>query len=196
MQVVCDVDKRIIALHVGCPGSCADSTVFKRMPPYKQPHLFFSPGEYLLADSAYQLSRTCIPSYKAPAANRQDNKEFNYCIAKSRVRNEHCIGVLKSRWSSLQEMKQQIRSAGDMQILIRWVTACCVLHNMLARLGDAWKEMYLEKDDEEGCNNGEDGGAAAPIGERLLDQDASNFRETLKKTTLETNSKRGVLPMR
>lgn len=195
MQVVCDVDKRIIAMHVGCPGSCADSTVFKRMPLYTEPHLLFSPGEYLNADSAYKLSRTCIPSYKAPAANRQDNKEFNYCVAKSRVRREHCIGILKSRWSSLQEMRQQLRSAGDMEILIRWVAACCVLHNMLARLGDAWKDMYLENDEEEACNYG-DGGAMILIEEGLLDQDASNFRETLKKTTLETNNKRRVLPMR
>ncbi|KAF9137785.1 hypothetical protein BGX30_009896 [Mortierella sp. GBA39] len=68
-----------------------------QMPQYKQPHTRFSPGEYLLADSAYGLSTTMVPSYKIPAANRKENKEFNYCLTKSRVRNEHCIGILKSR---------------------------------------------------------------------------------------------------
>jgi hypothetical protein len=108
MQVICDIDKHIIAIHAGCPGSCADSTVFKLMPHYKQPHLFFSCSEYLLSDSAYGLSNTCIPTYKIPVANKKEIKEFNYCIAKSHERNEHCIGILKSCWSSLQEMRQQI----------------------------------------------------------------------------------------
>ena len=188
MQVICDVDKRIIGVHIGCPGSCADSSVFKRMPHYKESHRFFSPGEYLLADSAYGLSNTCIPSYKSPAANRKDNKEFNYCIAKSRVRNEHCIGILKSRWGSLQEMRQQLRSREDMQSLIRWVVACCVLHNMLARLGDAWYDMYLEDDSEDE--------AEVALNDAVqTDSTAFNFREALKKVTLETNYVRGILPI-
>jgi hypothetical protein len=195
LQVSCDVDKRIIGMHIGCPGSWADSTVFKRMPHYKQPEGYFSPGEYILADSAYGLSRTCIPSYKAPAANRQDNKEFNYCVTKSRVRIEHCIGILKSRWSSLQGMRQQIRTKADMERLVQWVVVCCVLHNMLVCLGDTWEEMYLEREDEEGCNN-EDGGTAALIDEHLGDGGAISFREALKKTTLETNYAHRVLPMR
>jgi len=47
MQVVCDVDKRIIGMHVGCPGSCADSSVFKRMSVYRHPGEFFSKDEYM-----------------------------------------------------------------------------------------------------------------------------------------------------
>ncbi|KAI8605567.1 hypothetical protein EDD21DRAFT_289255, partial [Dissophora ornata] len=43
-KVVCDVDKRIIGMHIDCPGSWADSTVYKRMPQYKQPYRHFSPG--------------------------------------------------------------------------------------------------------------------------------------------------------
>lgn len=31
MQVTCDVDKHIVMMYVGCPGSRADSTVFKQM---------------------------------------------------------------------------------------------------------------------------------------------------------------------
>lgn len=50
---------------------------------------------------------------------------------------EHCIGILKSRWISPQEMRQKLRSLKNMQIFIRWVVACIVLHNMFARLGDA-----------------------------------------------------------
>jgi hypothetical protein len=177
------MDKRIIGMHVGCPGSCADSSIFKRMDVYKDPHDHFSPGEYLLADSAYGLTTTCIPAYKAPAANIPENKDFNFCLAKSRVRNEHCIGVLKSRWGSLREMRQQIRNIQDMRHFVEWVASCCVLHNMLAQLGDAWEEMYLEGEVLEGA---EEEVNAMPM-------DAKNFRDNLKKTTLETNRQRGIL---
>lgn len=103
MKVICDVDKWIIGAHVSCSGSWTDSLIFERMDVYKEPHDHFSPWRYLLADSAYG---TCIPPYKAPAANLPENKDFNFSLAKSRVRNEHCIGILKSRWGFLREMRQ------------------------------------------------------------------------------------------
>lgn len=146
MQLVCDNDKRIIAVHCGCPGSCADSSVFKRMGIYRHADNFFSRGEYLLADSAYPSLLTVLPAYKRPLADRPDNTEFNYYLAKSRVRNEHTIGVLTSRWASLREMRNQLRSKGEMDSLIEWVLGCCVLHNMLAKLGDAWTRMILDDD--------------------------------------------------
>ncbi|PLW26793.1 hypothetical protein PCASD_25768 [Puccinia coronata f. sp. avenae] len=69
------------------------SFVFKKMKLHNQPAGFFDQGQYLLADSAYKLSQTVVPAYKAPAAYQQANSEFNFHLAKSRVRNEHCIGT-------------------------------------------------------------------------------------------------------
>jgi len=185
MQVICDNDKRIIGYHIGYPGSCADSSVFKKMGIFHEPDSYFSPGEYLLADSAFGVSRSCIPAYKAPAANLSDNTDFNYCLSKSRVRVEHCIGILKSRWSSLREMRQQLRNKNEMSIFTSWVSACCILHNMLANLGDAWSDMYLNDEGRVSEN---------PLHGRVP-ADAVNFRETLKKVTIETNLARGVLPI-
>jgi len=184
MQVICDNDKCITVINIGYPGSCTDSTVFKAMSIHQSPGEYFAPGEYLLADSAYQLSHFCIPAYKAPAADLPENTDFNYCLAKSRVRNEHCIGILKGRFASLQQMQQQIRSKKDMQLLIDWTVACCILHNMLACLGDQWADYDLEK-----CND--------DIQEidHAGNMSAENFREALKRKTLEINHARGVLPM-
>lgn len=106
---------------------------------------FFLTGEYLLGDSAYALTGTVIPSYKCPAANIQRNAEFNYCVAKARVRNEHCIGILKGRWSSLRELRLQLINKEDMQHIIDWSVCCAILHNMLADLGDQWTEIYLDE---------------------------------------------------
>ncbi|KAG0285477.1 hypothetical protein BGZ96_010277 [Linnemannia gamsii] len=92
---------------------------YKQLPQYQLPYACFSPGEYLFDDSSYGLSMTMVTLYKIPAANRKENKEFNYCLAKFHVRIERCIGVLKSRWNSLLEMRQQLRSPKDVQIYIR-----------------------------------------------------------------------------
>lgn len=176
MQVICNSDKWIIGFHAGCPGSCADSTVFKRMDVYKDLQAHFSLGQYLLADSAYAITTTCVPAYKAPWTNMQENRDFNHCLAKSRVRNEHCIGILKSRWGSLHGMRQQFQSENEMRIFLGWVTSCCVLHNMLAHLGDSWKEMVLDEELPWHAYNGVS-----------VERNAKNFRETLKATTLEIN---------
>ncbi|KAI7938593.1 hypothetical protein MJO28_014172 [Puccinia striiformis f. sp. tritici] len=50
-----------------------------------EPNNCFDPGQYLIGDSAYGLTMTTIPAYKAPASNIKENSEFNYCLAKSRV---------------------------------------------------------------------------------------------------------------
>jgi hypothetical protein len=98
-------------------------------------------GQYLLADSVYALSMNCIPAYKSPEANIPINTKFNYCIAKAQVRNKHTIGILKGRWASIRELRLALQTKRDMQNIIQWVNACVTLHNMLAKLGDAWEEM-------------------------------------------------------
>lgn len=55
-----------------------------------------------------------------------------------RVVNEHTIGVLKGRWSSLRELRVQIRQNEDMNRVLLWLSACVVLHNMVLLFGDDW----------------------------------------------------------
>ncbi|MBW0588812.1 hypothetical protein O181_128527 [Austropuccinia psidii MF-1] len=101
----------------------------------------FDPGQYLLADLEYPLSHILIPSYKAPTANRQKNKEFNHCIANSRVRNEHMIGILKGWWASLRGMRLHIYEHKHKHAYNRWITAFCVLHNMLTHFKYTWEDL-------------------------------------------------------
>lgn len=174
----------VIAVHTGCPGSAVDSTVFKQMRHYQDPSTFFSPGEYLLADSAYGVSQYCVTSFKSPAAKHPDNAAFNYYLAHSRVRNEHCIGVLKGRWQSLKELRNRLQNDEGKERICRWVIACCVLHNIMVYFDDRWTEEPEER---------------ITVGEpNVDDQDVTlghtagtAFRETLKKTTLETNRAHG-----
>uniref|UniRef100_A0A0S1MID1 DDE Tnp4 domain-containing protein n=1 Tax=Phakopsora pachyrhizi TaxID=170000 RepID=A0A0S1MID1_PHAPC len=41
-------------------------------------------------------------------------------------------------------MRNQLRSPEEMNSLAEWVLACVVLHNMLAKIGDKWDEMFRD----------------------------------------------------
>ena len=107
---------------------------------YQDPEEYFSPGEYLLADAAYGVTKTCVPPYKLPASKRPDNASFNFYLACSRARNEHTIRILKGRWQSLKELRHRLRDDDNMENLCLWVVSCCVLHNILLDIGDRWTE--------------------------------------------------------
>ncbi|MBW0576780.1 hypothetical protein O181_116495 [Austropuccinia psidii MF-1] len=124
VQIVCDNFKRITDLLSGWPGSCAHSTRYKRMGLYLRPCNFFSPGQYLLTDSAYPLSLHCIPCYKGAAAESRYNRLFNFYLSQSQVRIEHCIGILKARWALLQNLRLACNQASDMIHINKWIYVC------------------------------------------------------------------------
>ncbi|KNZ58238.1 hypothetical protein VP01_196g7 [Puccinia sorghi] len=45
--------------------------------------------QYLLAKLAYRMTTTIIPEFKPPGAYQAGNVEFNFHLAKSRVRTPH-----------------------------------------------------------------------------------------------------------
>ncbi|OAV86398.1 hypothetical protein PTTG_29931 [Puccinia triticina 1-1 BBBD Race 1] len=140
-QIVCDCDRYITAYMTGWPGSCGDSLVFKKMKLWSEPKAHFDPGQYLIADSAYELSRHCIPAYKAPAAYIKENTEFNYCLARSR------------------HLQLAIQKPSDMKQIIQWVHCCVTLHNMLASLGDSWDVLDTPAEDSHPAENSNDDSA-------------------------------------
>ena len=140
---------KFISFHAGYPGSCHDSYVFQRMKISKDPHYFFDKNQYLLADSAYFSGMYVIPAFQGPALENHKNSQFNYHLAQSRVWIEHATGILKGRFSSLQEMCFQIRNKEKMKEMIEWIMACVILHNLLANLKEQWNEMYKEQEPDQ-----------------------------------------------
>ena len=133
-------------IHVGYPGSCHDSTVYQQTKIAVSPHLYFTAGEYLLSDSAYTARNTIVPAYKGPQANTPQLSFFNMKLAVSRVRIEHAIGILKGRWGSLREMRMQLRNKSEFEFFNKWVVVCVMLHNLLAKIGDQWFDLFEEND--------------------------------------------------
>ncbi|MBW0494362.1 hypothetical protein O181_034077 [Austropuccinia psidii MF-1] len=138
-QILCDCDKNITEITTGWPGLCAYSMVYRNMGLFINPDRFFDK-----ADSAYPLNDHLIPAIRAPASNSRINTDFNFCLAKSCVQNEHAIGILKGRWASLREMRLQLHGKHDIVQYVNWIKAFCILHNMLSQLKDSWAELSEE----------------------------------------------------
>ncbi|MBW0471777.1 hypothetical protein O181_011492 [Austropuccinia psidii MF-1] len=121
--------------------------VYKEMGLFKNPHLFFDKGQYLLADWVYPLTEMLMPSFKVPTSNTQINTEFNFCLARSHIQNEHVVGILKGRWVSLREMRLRSNDKDDITSYVDWIKACCILHNMLSHIRDLWDDLSEEEKD-------------------------------------------------
>ena len=136
-QIVADLDGHIRYIFTGYPASVHDSRCVRNSDLFKVPEKFFSKGEYVLADSAYTLSDTVLPTFKKPASLRANNAAFNVIHSSMHVKVEHCIGMLKGRFQSLRGTRVRLAGAKDANRIIDWVMACAVVHNMVLGM-DQW----------------------------------------------------------
>lgn len=130
-QVTCDMNKRVRHLKAVVYGSIHDSTVFKATKLYQRPELYFRNQEYIIGDSAYPLSPTCVTPYKTNTrfVTAEHRRRFNKLFSKYRVRVEHCIGEIKKRFPSLEMLPIKIRSNDDRDFCCRWVSVAVMIHN-------------------------------------------------------------------
>ena len=106
---------------------------------WKNQQDYFSPGQYLVADSAYPVSTITVPVIKGPASLTQDGADFNRAVANVRACNEHTIGMLKKRFASLRGMPNRIKQSEELKDTTRildWIGACAILHNFLVEEGE------------------------------------------------------------
>ncbi len=136
-----------------------------------EPENFFSDGHYLLGDSAYKLSLQMLTPYKNPAATIPENARFNYQFSQARVKIEHVMGLLKSRWSNLRGIRIQINKQNDLVRINRWIKCTFILHNITTNTGDVWNNIDAVDDGSEDVGNG-------PYN---VPRTAHQFREDLKR---------------
>jgi len=134
IQAICDSNQSLTFVSREYPASVGNATVFCGNSFFKQPNVFFSrPEEYFLADKAYRITRRCITPYKEPLGSQEVGgyREFNLRLAAAHVKIEHALGVLKSRWGSLQRIPINIRRPQDHVRVLAWIMSCILLHNFL-----------------------------------------------------------------
>ncbi|TFK69390.1 hypothetical protein BDN72DRAFT_767955, partial [Pluteus cervinus] len=102
----------------------------------------FSGDEFAWGDSAYPLSPRMIPIHKEPASLQPENKFFDKKVSTIRVRSEHCMGALKSRFPCLRSLRVNITSVDDHWDACRWITIAIIIHNMVIDVeGSAVEDM-------------------------------------------------------
>lgn len=163
--VVCDDQLQILLFTCNHPGSVHDARAWRNLDVYQHPDQYFRHGEYLLADSAYELNNWCVTPYKKPRLNElvQIQRAFNARLSALQVVVEHVIGVLKARFSSLRSLPQRdIWTEDCMNWALAWVGSCVVLHNLLLNHDD-WEPSQEElegiiRENDEGGDNDDGGG--------------------------------------
>jgi len=100
-QIICDDEMHIFDYLVGYPGSVHDNCVWMKMDQHSHFFNYFSRLQYLLADSAFTTSVHLIVAFKrlrGICVLPENQLLFNTCLAKARIKIEHCIGLLKNRF--------------------------------------------------------------------------------------------------
>lgn len=140
-QVTCDLNKKVRHLVAGQYGSTHDATMYENCSLYANPTAFFDENEYLMGDSAYPLTRTCVTPYKANSrhATLEERVQFNKVATKHRVIVENCIGEIKNQFPTLRGLHIQIRTNNDLVLCSRWISVCVILHNFIMDYDDYTK---------------------------------------------------------
>jgi hypothetical protein len=164
--ILCD-DKRMIRYYVtGWPASAHDNRIFRNCTLYQDPGAFFSPGQYILGDSAFQNMPFMVSAYKKPYQSRlsRRNERFNKRLSKARVHSEHCIGMLKGRFPFLRQIRMRINEATkkeNMRKILKMIDVTIILHNFLLLEQDdvleAWMNEGDVEDDEDETADMDDG---------------------------------------
>jgi hypothetical protein len=148
--VVNDDKQRIRYLNIGWPASIHDEHVWGNTTIAHNPECFFSPGEYILGDSALTNRVYLVPAFKKLGNQVQLQKQqsgFNALHSGAHVKSEHTIGGWKGRFSWLHAIPIRIRNKRSMRCLIRYVTATAILYIFFAQHNPP--ASWIEPDDRD-----------------------------------------------
>jgi len=134
--ITCDWHGYITNVVQGCTGAAPDAFVQTLANWHRFPHIYFSSGQYLLGDKGMKYSSWVIGPFLRPQLTSSDRRNFNYQLARLRVRSEHAIGVLKGRFASLRELRVRLSGPRDFDDATGWILSCCVLHNICVQMED------------------------------------------------------------
>ncbi|XP_064479664.1 putative nuclease HARBI1 [Ornithodoros turicata] len=122
---ICDANRRILHVNARYPGSCHDAAVWAICRIRQRASVLFDDGEWLLGDLGYPLEPWLMTPFRNPASHKET--AYNRAHSRTRVRIEHCFGVLKMRFRCLRRYRT-LHFAPDRACNI--ITGCAVLHNM------------------------------------------------------------------
>ncbi|PIC25958.1 hypothetical protein B9Z55_018691 [Caenorhabditis nigoni] len=132
-----DANRKVLFLDIGTPGSLSDSSIFNRselkrileekstLPPpihYTENLVFPS---FILADGIFALTTYLMKPFGRSNLTREQ-LHFNRKLSNTRVRVEHCFGIIASRFRIMHSCIELMYADA-----VELVTALVILHNYL-----------------------------------------------------------------
>ncbi|XP_050532495.1 uncharacterized protein LOC126900658 [Daktulosphaira vitifoliae] len=139
LMAICDANYCFTFIDVGAQGKFCDSTVFKKTKFYKKledKELFVPPPKPLpcqsnplpfviVADEAFGVSQSILRPYARSNLNYK-KKVFNYRLSRARRYIESTFGILSNKWRIFHRSMNT-----SVELSIKIVKACCILHNFV-----------------------------------------------------------------
>lgn len=146
---VVDCQYKFTYINVGSPGKCNDGYIFGNsslgklisnggLNEYKKNINGTEIATYLLADSAFPLSKHLIKPYPDNVNLPTDKAHFNLCLSGARRIVENAFGRLKARFRVVSK-RMEVEMGNVNNIII----ACCILNNMCEDLTDTFKGCWM-----------------------------------------------------
>lgn len=149
---ICDANYKFVYIDIGAYGKCSDSSVFKNSIFYKKlmEHTLNIPKHskisgipndlpyFFIGDEAFSVSEHILRPYAGTNLNPA-KRIFNYRLSRARRYIECTFGILAHKWRIFQRPLNV-----DINLSIKIIKACCVLHNFVReRHGVAFEEMLF-----------------------------------------------------
>lgn len=150
--MICNHKMEFIHSYVDYPGSVHDQRVFSvsGLQDFCSDENKFPNDTHLIGDAAYRILRTLLVPYKDNGHLTEKQKNYNYCLASTRMVVERSIGLLKGRFRILLDRLPMRR----IDLIPKYIMACCVLHNICIMRNDMIEIPIIAEDRIE--NNVED----------------------------------------
>ncbi|XP_025153259.1 putative nuclease HARBI1 isoform X5 [Harpegnathos saltator] len=140
MQGTVNEQNKFLDVLIGYPGSVHDARVFANSSLAEDLPALCHNGNIILGDAAYPCLPQLITPYRDNGHLTQAQRNFNRIHSQCRISVEHTFGVLKQRFRQLYFLKLR-----NMQFIVKFIFACCVLHNM-ANFNDM---QYMEEPEDD-----------------------------------------------
>ncbi|XP_065091624.1 putative nuclease HARBI1 [Ochlerotatus camptorhynchus] len=131
LQGVCDANKSFMDICVGSPSKIHDSRIFTLSPLSDDLPQICHQKFHLLGDAAYPLREYLLTPYRNDGRMNQKKRKYNLKHAQTRVLIENAFGLLKTRFRQLMRLDFFF-----VERMCKFVTACCVLHNICISFND------------------------------------------------------------
>lgn len=149
LQAVVDHDVCFTDVYAGWPGSTSSAAVLSGSDLYlkaeDRPDGYLFPREksllsdgveipvHLIGDASFPLKPWLMKGYSEEHPLSNEQRRFTYALAAARSVVSVAFTRLKGRWRCLLK-----KSDLDVSMMPKVVAACCVLHNVCERRGDAF----------------------------------------------------------